>query len=273
MARSEKRKSRRRQLRASHQKNWLIGRYAVTEALRAARWPFEELYLADSLTPSETAEAERLADEADIRARRDTTDRLTELCSADHHQGFAARMAPFPYETPRQLRERLQESSSTAAACVPVVVVCDRIQDTFNFGAILRSCDATNVAGILIGPEQQAGVTPQVARSSAGAVHHLPIAMAENIVDCVIEMKTSGFKVVAASEKAEESLWACDLSGPTVLVMGSEARGVSTDLLAVCDVQVNIPMQGSVHSLNASVAAGILLYEIRRQQQSRPLYD
>ena len=268
MSRSEKRKSRRRQLQASHQKNWLIGRYAVTEALRAAKWPFEELHVADSLTLSETAEVERLAQAAQIGVRRESTERLAELCSADHHQGFAARMGPYPYETPRQLRERLRDCSSLDSPSVPIVVVCDRIQDTFNFGAILRSCDATSVTAIVIGTEQQAGVTPQVARSSAGAVHHLPIAMAEHVVDVVVELKKAGFQVVAASEKAKECVWACDLGGPIALVIGSEARGVRTDLLAVCDVQVSIPMMGSVQSLNASVAAGILLYEIRRQHNS-----
>lgn len=268
MARSDKRKSRRRQLRASHQKNWLIGRYAVTEALRATRWPFEELHVADSLASSDTAEVERLAQAAEIDVRRQSSERLTELCSADHHQGFAARMGPYPYESPRQLWRRLQEVSADDRSSASVVVVCDRIQDTFNFGAILRSCDATSVAAIVIGTEQQAGVTPQVARSSAGAVHHLPIVMAEHIIDVVVELKNSDFQVVAASEKAEDCVWACDLGGPIALVIGGEARGVRAELLDVCDVHVSIPMMGSVQSLNASVAAGILLYEIRRQHQS-----
>ena len=177
-------------------------------------------------------------------------------------------MGPYPYESPRQLWKRLREMSSDDLSNAPVVVVCDRIQDTFNFGAILRSCDATNVAAIVIGTEQQVGVTPQVARSSAGAVHHLPIVMAENVVDVVVELKNSAFQVVAASEKAEKCVWACDLGGPIALVIGSEARGVRTELLAVCDVQASLPMMGSVQSLNASVAAGILLYEIRRQHDS-----
>ncbi|HIK95171.1 MAG TPA: 23S rRNA (guanosine(2251)-2'-O)-methyltransferase RlmB [Planctomycetes bacterium] len=267
MSKSDKRKSRRRQLQASHQKSWLVGRYAVTEALRAMKWPFEELYVADSLSPSEVSEVERLADGGQVRVQRVDADRLPELCSADHHQGRAARMGPYPYESPEQLQERLRIVSRTESPIVPVVVICDRIQDTFNFGAILRSCDATNVTAIVIGAVQQAGVTPQVARSSAGAVHHLPIVMAEQVVDVVTELKKAGFQIVAASEKATDSLWACNLSGPTALVMGSEAHGVSPELQDVCDIQVSIPMMGKLSSLNASVAAGILLYDIRRQQR------
>ena len=266
MSRFDKRRSRRRQLQASHQKSWLVGRYAVSEALRATKWPFEELYVADSLAPSEVSEVERLADNAQIRVHRVDTDRLTELCSADHHQGFAARMGPYPYESPEQLQERLKIISRTESPIIPVVVICDRIQDTFNFGAILRNCDATSVTAIVIGATQQAGVTPQVARSSAGAVHHLPIVMAEQVVDVVRELKNAGFQIVAASEKAEDSLWTCNLGGPTALLVGSEAHGVSTELLDVCDVRVSIPMMGKLNSLNASVATGILLYEIRRQQ-------
>ena len=265
MSRSDKRRSRRRQLQASHQKNWLVGRYAVSEALRATKWPFEELYVADSLAPSDVVEVERLAEDAQVRIHRVDTDRLTELCSADHHQGFAARMGPYPYESPEQLQDRLGIASHTDPPVVPIVVICDRIQDTFNFGAILRSCDATSVTAIVIGAAQQAGVTPQVARSSAGAVHHLPVVMAEQLVDVVLELKNAGFQIVAASEKAEDSLWTCNLRGPTALLIGSEARGVSMELLDVCDVQVSIPMMGKLNSLNASVAAGILLYEIRRQ--------
>ncbi|MDG1895409.1 MAG: 23S rRNA (guanosine(2251)-2'-O)-methyltransferase RlmB [Fuerstiella sp.] len=268
MSRSDKRKSRRRQLQASHQKNWLIGRYAVTEALRAAKWPFEELYMSDSLTASESAEVEQLANDAQISARHDSTDRLSELCSAEHHQGFAARMGPYPYETFEQLRARLRDSGASDSSLAPIVVVCDRIQDTFNFGAILRSCDATNVTAVVIGGDQQAGVTPQVARSSAGAVHHLPIVMTTHLVDIVVELKKSGFQIIAASEKADDSLWTCQLDGPTALVIGSEARGISNELQTVCDNHVSIPMMGRVNSLNASVAAGILLYEIRRQHNS-----
>ncbi|MEO2018907.1 MAG: 23S rRNA (guanosine(2251)-2'-O)-methyltransferase RlmB [Fuerstiella sp.] len=266
MSKSDKRKSRRRQLQASHQKNWLVGRYAVTEALRATKWPFQELYVADSLPHAEVSEVERLVEDAQVRVHLVDTDRLTELCSAEHHQGFAARMGPYPYESTTQLQERLRNVSQTDSQVVPVVVVCDRIQDTFNFGAILRSCDATNVAAIVIGASQQAGVTPQVARSSAGAVHHLPIVMAERVVDVAMELKNAGFQIVAASEKAEQSLWVSDLSGPTALVIGGEAHGVSPELQDVCDLQVSIPMMGKLNSLNASVATGILLYEIRRQQ-------
>jgi 23S rRNA (guanosine2251-2'-O)-methyltransferase len=155
--------------------------------------------------------------------------------------------------------------TDSPAAC-PLVVICDSIQDSFNFGAILRSCDGVGVLGVIVGQRGQAEVTPHVVRSSSGAVSHVPIVRADDLIDATLRMQRLGFQVVAADANTKTGIWDADLSGPTALVIGSEAKGISPELLAICDRKLCIPMHGKVTSLNAAVAAGILLYEIRRQQ-------
>ena len=263
MPRSDKRKSRRRQLQASHQKNWLIGKYPVLEVLRAARWMPAELYMADTCEPEIADEVTRTASRTGIATSVVTDDRMQQLCHSEHHQGVAARMSPYPYQS---LSELLDMQTRADVQTAPIIVVCDRIQDTFNLGAILRCCDAMAVAGVVIGEAEQVGITPQVARSSAGAVNHIPVVRAESLVGACRQLSDAAFSIAAASEKADAAAWDQPLTSATSLIVGSEAQGVSDDLLAVCDRKLRIPMMGRVGSLNAAVAAGLLLYEIRRQQ-------
>lgn len=259
------RKSRRKQLSVSHQKNWLIGRYAVLEALRAGKWPVDDLYVSKTGDKDAFRELLSLARTQRVPTTFVSDDRITELCHARHHQGCAARMGAFPYDSEAKL------FNSCASACAgdgppPVVFVCDRIQDTFNFGAILRCCDAMAVLAVVVGITEQATVTPQVARSSAGAVNHVSIVQSDELSACLIKLKEFGFRIAAASEKSDAPSWSIDLNGPVALVVGNEAQGISEQLQDVCDVGLRIPMSGGVSSLNAAVAAGILLYEVRRQQ-------
>lgn len=275
---SGNRKSRRRQLQASHQKNWLTGRYAILETLRAGTWPIDELFVAVADLNNQThaeLEIEKLAAAANLPIRYETSERLSELCHSTHHQGVAARMGNFPYQSIDAVLTSSHSSHSKEQTRHPdtsiaqtLIVVCDRIQDTHNFGAILRCCDAMNVKAVIIGASQQAFVTPQVSRSSAGAVNHVPIALTDNLGVAVDRLKCSGLQIAAATEKAHGAAWNAQLTGPLVLVVGSETHGVSDDLLQKCDCRLQIPMLGQVESLNAAVAAGILLYEIRRQQLS-----
>ncbi|MEQ9410556.1 MAG: 23S rRNA (guanosine(2251)-2'-O)-methyltransferase RlmB [Fuerstiella sp.] len=264
---SRSRKSRRRQLQASHQKNWLVGRHAVLETMRAARWPVADLFVASDLSAEESTQVRRLAKQAAIAVQVVSAERITELCHATHHQGYAARMGPFPFANMQDLLSSPAGSSAVVPGRMPLVVVCDRIQDTFNFGAILRCCDGLGITAVVIGETQQAAVTPQVARSSAGAVNHIPIVRTEDLSDAVRQLDRAGFVIAAASEKSASPAWDIDLRQPVALIIGSEAVGVSETLLESCRHHLKIPMLGKVESLNAAVAAGILLYEIRRQQK------
>ena len=200
-----------------------------------------------------------------------TPDRLFELSKSTEHQGLVARLGPYPYRSLQSFESELRlavASQEKSPAKPPLVVVCDQIQDTFNFGAILRCCDGAGVLGVIVGQRSQAEVTPHVARSSVGAVNYVPVIQAENLVTAVRSIKSIGFQVVGADGNTQKSAWTSPLNSLTALIIGSESTGISPELLAECDQRVCIPMQGHVSSLNAAVAAGILLYEIRRQQNS-----
>lgn len=260
-------------LAANHQRSWLWGRHAVMETLKSGRWPIAELFVDSNSPPAEIAEIEGLITPLDIYMETVDGDRLTQLCQSYEHQGLVARMGEFPCEDDQSLaeaaRQAIQNTANTTTALQPLYAVCDRIQDAHNFGAILRCCDAMKLDGIVIGDRYQSGITPHVARSSAGAVNHQRIFRVAQLTDTVSMLKAEGFQIIAASEKSATLLWNANLSCPTVILIGTETSGVAAELLAMCDMQVAIPMLGGVNSLNAAVAAGIVLYECRRQQQPR----
>jgi 23S rRNA (guanosine2251-2'-O)-methyltransferase len=265
-------------LAGNHQRSWLWGRHAVLETLKAGRWPIVELFVDANQPQTELAEVERLAEPLDIEMELADSDRLTQLSQTYEHQGFLARMGEFPCEDSESMmqaaRTATQHVASNSAASAsarlpPLFVVCDRIQDAHNFGAILRSCDAMKLDGIVIGERYQSSITPHVARSSAGAVNHQRIFRVPLLTEAVAMLKQAQFQIIAATEKSATTLWDADLSRPTVVLIGSETSGIASELLAHCDTHVAIPMLGGVNSLNAAVAAGIVLYECRRQQMKR----
>jgi len=261
---SEKRRTRRKQLDASHQRNWLTGRHAVTEMLRAGVWPFTRLVGTDDVLGSLADELAVVPDWPGVAAviEPEPSHRVTELCGSRHHQGLAAQMGPFPYRSLEQLPSLLADRSSDLP---PLVVICDRIQDGHNLGAILRNCDAMAVDAVVMWEREQIGIVPQVARSSAGAVNHLPIIRVDNLNVATDRIAGLGLQIFAASEKSKIPVWEVDAQQPTAVVIGSEAHGVDDALLSRCSQQIAIPMRGQVASLNAAVAAGMILYELRRK--------
>lgn len=265
----------------NHQRSWLWGHHAVCETLISGKWPVLELFA--------THEAFEQSSNLLVAKRNDgipveivDTSRLEQLSRSTEHQGLVARLGVFPYQSMETFACLIHQAitahaiqgarSTVAAALPPLVVICDRIQDTFNFGAILRCCDGANVIAVIVGDRDQAEVTPHVARSSSGAVNHIPIIKTQNLVSAAEFIKQQGLQLVAADANTKISVWTSQLCSATALIIGSESHGVHADLLSICDQQVCIPMHGQVTSLNAAVAAGILLYEIRRQQLA-PLND
>lgn len=246
-------------LLGSHQRSWIWGRNLVTETLRAGRWTPYEL----RLTPDVEAELHELAALRDVPIEIETPARLTQLCGATDHQGVLAKMPPFPYAAADELLKAVQASSGERP---PFFVITDHLQDPYNFGAIVRNAECFGAAGVFIPTDKQVGVTSQVARSSVGAVNHLPIARVEHLLPFAEQLQQQGITLVAASEHATTSLHEADLSGPIAIVIGNEGVGIDKSLLAKCDLAVRIPLAGSVNSLNAAVASGILLYEAARQR-------
>jgi 23S rRNA (guanosine2251-2'-O)-methyltransferase len=259
----------------NHQRSWLWGHHAVTETLATGVWPVIEI-LATPKASDRFSEL-LLSKQADgIPVQIVDSARIEQLTRSKEHQGLAVRLGPFPYRPLESLTkkihairlDRTQADAGQQKPNVPLIVVCDRLQDAFNFGAILRCCDGANVTGVIVGDHSQAEVTPHVVRASSGAVNHLSIVQVPDLVATLMLMKQQGMQLVAADANAEANIWTTTLTEPIVLIIGSEAMGVHPDLLAICDHKLGIPMQGKVSSLNAAVAAGILLYEIRRQQFS-----
>lgn len=264
---SRSRRSRKQKLMSSHQRSWIWGRHAVREALRSDRWrPVEvhascdvedeikselNFWLTESSAFFESPEAPLLKFESD--------ERLRQLCSHADHQGLIARMPEYPYLSCGEVRENLSDRSA--------ILVLDRLQDAFNFGACLRSAEVFGLDAVVIGRHNQCGVTSQVVRSSAGAVHHLPLARAEDLAVALRDFREAGLTTVAATEKAEASLPSIDFQGAVAIVIGNEGAGVSEALLAECTHRTSIPQCGRISSLNAAVATGIVLYELVRQRR------
>lgn len=251
--------STRRRLMANHNRCWIWGRNVVLETLRAGYWPIIELLHSDRCEPQSREEALALAGRLNIKANPVSDDAIARQCRSDEHQGLAAQMQPFPYRDIGQLVSGLPPN--------PVLVMLDRLQDSYNFGAILRSVDVLGIDGMIVGSREQASVNSLVARSSAGAVNYVPIAQVEDLASAISMLRGQGFQIIGTSDHAPESIFDTHLNRSTLLLVGNEGRGVQPDLQSLCTQFVQIPMQGNVGSLNAAVSAGILFYEVLRQRE------
>lgn len=258
-----RRQKRKPKLLGNHQKCWLWGRHAVLETLRAGRWPVLELYV-NAMLP--TADLDFLFDWAAHSDRNDrvelirtTPERLTQLCHSQEHQGLLAKMGEFPLDEVADLVAATHSQSLFA--------ILDGLQDPHNFGAVIRSGHVLGVDALFVPSQGQVEVSVQVARSSAGAVNHLPIAQADDLLTLAAQLRACGVRLIGASQNAARPPFDCDLTGPTAIVIGNEGTGIQPDLLAACDELVTIPQFGVVESLNAAVSAGILFYEAQRQRR------
>ena len=169
-----------------------------------------------------------------------------------------ARVGEYPFGS---LEEMLEDAGS-----LPLWLLLDAVQDPHNLGAILRSAEILGVDGVVVSGDH-AAINGHVARSSAGAVNHVRIARAENLVGLVMRLRRDGVAVLAATAEESVAARACDLSGPVALVVGNDCYGVAADELDVCDGRIGIEQSGRIESLNAAVAAAVLLYEVDRQRR------
>ena len=181
---------------------------------------------------------------------------LERLCGSPDHQGVVAEVDPYPYGDPKGL---LRGEGS-------LLIALDQVQDPRNLGAICRSTEFAGAAGLVIPERRAAEVTPVACKASAGAVEHLAIARVRNLTDWLGEAKSAGFWVWGADADADQTPWAADLSGSTVLVLGGEGKGIRPRVAAACDGLVALPRRGAVESLNVSAAATALLFEAVRQR-------
>lgn len=238
----------------------IYGINPVLEALRGNRRAFE-LFVSREGNDRRFARLLQLAKEREVPIReRDKID-LTRLCGTGHHQGALLRVEAFAYAEVTDILERLRTTGEKG-----LLMVLDRVQDPRNLGALIRSAACAGAHGVIIPRDRAAAVTATVEKASAGAVETIPVAQVANIAQTLEDLKREGFWIYGASEEADTSLYDVDFRVNAAVVIGSEGRGIRPLVLRKCDYLIAIPIRGGVHSLNASVAAGVVLFEIVRQR-------
>ena len=238
------------------------GRNAVIEALRVGT-PIDKVYIAKGETDAALGHIAAKARDHGA-AVVDCDRRKLDAMSITHaHQGVIAVAAVRAYAT---VEDILKAASDKGEA--PLIVVCDELSDPHNRGAVIRTAYCAGAHGVIIPKRRSAGLTAVVAKTSAGAVSHLPVAKVANLTNCLKELKDAGVWVYGTAADAKQTLYQADLKGPAAIVIGSEGEGMSRLVRETCDILVSIPMKGDLNSLNASASAAILLYEAVRQRIS-----
>jgi 23S rRNA (guanosine2251-2'-O)-methyltransferase len=230
----------------------VYGRNAVREAVRGPR-EVREVWATERALASE----QWLRDEPGLRVHVKPERALNDEAGTRDHQGVVARVAPYRYADAYEL----------AGVDRPLLVCLDQVTDPHNLGAVIRSAEGAGATGVVVPSHGAARVTPAVSRSSAGAVEHLPVAVVQNLARYLNDVKGPNLWVWGAATDGGTPLWDADLDGGIAFVLGAEGRGLRPLVRRACDGLVSIPLAGSVESLNASVAAAVLLYEARRRRR------
>ncbi len=236
------------------------GRNAVIEAIRSGR-PIDKLFILDGCNDGPVSTIKREAKKHDIMVKYVEKDRLDALSDTGHHQGVIAKCAAYEYAQVSDILEKARDKGED-----PFIIILDNIEDPHNLGAIIRSANLAGAHGVIIPKNRAVGLTATVARTSAGALNYTPVARVTNIARTIEDLKKEGIWFACADMDGNE-MYSCDLRGPIGLVIGSEGEGVGRLVKEKCDHICRIPMKGDIDSLNASVAAGVLMYEVVRQRQ------
>ena len=235
------------------------GRNAVLEAFRSGKC-VDKLFILDGCQDGPVRTIAREARKTDTIINYVTKERLDQLSETHAHQGVIAQVAAYDYST---VDEILAKAEAKGEA--PFLILLDNVEDPHNLGAIIRTANLAGAHGVIIPKRRAVGLTSTVAKTSAGAINYTPVAKVTNIVRTIEELKEKGMWFVCA-DMGGETMYDLDLTGPMGLVIGNEGEGVSRLVREACDFTASIPMKGDIDSLNASVAAGVLAYEIVRQR-------
>ena len=236
------------------------GRNAVQEALRAGT-PIDKIYLAKGETDRTLGRIAAQAKKSGAVVVEADRRKLDAMSVTHSHQGVIAVAAAREYASVEDILAAARERGEP-----PLVVVCDEISDPHNLGAIIRTAECAGAHGVIVPKRRSAGLTAVVAKTSAGAVAHVPVARVPNIPTLLKDLKKQGVWVFGTAAGGTTSLYDADLKGPAAIVIGSEGDGMTRLAMEHCDFLVSIPMRGKLNSLNASAAAAILLYESVRQR-------
>lgn len=241
------------------QDEMIIGKNPVLEALQSGR-PINKIIISDQLNKNTERELHQMAKKANTIIQKVPKKRIDQL-SKGRHQGIIAYVTAYDYATIEEIVENARRKEQ-----LPFIIILDEIEDPHNLGAILRTADATGVHGVIIPKRRAVGLTETVAKTSAGAIEHIPVARVTNIAKTIDELKEKNIWVVGTDEEGSKDYRTLDGDTAIALVIGNEGKGISRLVKEKCDWTIHLPMKGSIPSLNASVAAGILMYEIYRER-------
>ena len=239
--------------------NIIEGRNAVLEAFRSGK-PVDKLYVLDGCQDGPIRTIVREARKHDTIIQFVEKERLAQLSETGRHQGVIAYAAAYEYSEVSDMLELARERGED-----PFIILLDNIEDPHNLGAIIRTANLAGAHGVIIPKRRAVGLTATVAKTSAGALNYTPVAKVTNLKKTMEELKKEGLWFVCA-DMGGEAMYDLNLTGPIGLVIGNEGEGVSRLVKETCDFVASIPMKGDIDSLNASVATGVLAYEIVRQR-------
>lgn len=238
------------------------GRNAVLEAFRAGK-TIDKLFVLDGCQDGPVRTILREAKRQDCIVNFVKKERLDQMSETGKHQGVIAYAAAYEYGTVEEMLERAKEKNEQ-----PFLILLDNIEDPHNLGSIIRTANQVGAHGVIIPKRRAVGLTATVAKASAGAINYTPVAKVTNLVKTMDELKKQGMWFVCG-DMGGDSMYSLDLTGPMGVVIGNEGEGVSRLVKENCDFVATIPMFGDIDSLNASVAMGVLSYEIVRQRMAK----
>jgi len=246
--------------KGEHDKDFIFGTRAVIEALNAQK-DIDKILINKEQNNELTKELLSLAKAERVPVVRVPEAKLNRI-TRKNHQGVVAHISAIQYAS---LDNVIEECFSKGVA--PLILVLDRITDVRNFGAIARTADCAGVHAIVLPEKGSAQINSDAVKTSAGALNFLPVCRVKNLYYTIKDLKKMGLTVISCTEKTERTMYDADYTGPTVIVMGSEEDGISSEIMGISDEFVAIPMFGNIESLNVSVASGVMIYEALRQRK------
>lgn len=239
---------------------YIAGKHSVLEALRSGR-SIHKLWIAEQAQKPHIQPILAEAKKSGIVAQFVDKRKLDQMVQDVPHQGIVAQVAAYQYYEVEDLLARARDKNET-----PFLLILDEIEDPHNLGSILRTADCTGVHGVIIPKRRSVGLTATVSKTSAGAIEYVPVARVTNIAQTIEQLKEEGVWVAGADVSATQSVYEADFKLPLAIVIGNENRGIGRLIKEKCDFLVKLPMHGHINSLNASVAASVLMYEVVRQR-------
>lgn len=244
----------------------IAGRHPVREVLERDAERVDKVLVQRGLGGRDVSSIRQMAVAAGLHVQNVPERKLNQIAQGVNHQGVVALITPVAYVDLDEMLQRIAPSREELTSRKPRVLVLDGIQDPFNFGGILRSAVASGAEGVIVPERNMAPLNAAALKASAGTAVRIPVARVTNVADVLYQLKERGYWIAGASAEGGTSVWEMDWNRPIALVIGSESGGIRRRVLEACDYRIFIPMPGDAESLNASVAAGILLFAAARTQ-------